>query len=101
MLIAISYSLGAKWRISKVVNTSDFLSEGRRSNLLFATIFIEDFPQRLWRGVRVILSDLSGVGSNPTVSTFIYAVYPNGEEAVLKIVALKGVAGSSPVYGAS
>lgn len=27
----------------------------------------EDFPQRLWRGVRAILSDLSGVGSNPTV----------------------------------
>lgn len=50
---------------------------------------------------KIVLSDLSGVGSNPTVSTFIYAVYPNGEEAVLKIVALKGVAGSSPVYGAS
>lgn len=30
-----------------------------------------DFPQRLWRGVRVILSDLSGVGSNPTVSNIL------------------------------
>ena len=29
---------------------------------------METFPQRLWRGVRVILSDLSGVGSNPAVS---------------------------------
>lgn len=28
-----------------------------------------NFSQRLWREVRVILSDLSGVGSNPTVST--------------------------------
>ena len=36
-----------------------------------------NFPQRLWRGVRVILSDLSGVGSNPTVSN-LYAVVVTG-----------------------
>lgn len=58
-------------------------------------------PKAVEGSKKIVLSDLSGVGSNPTVSTFIYAVYPNGEEAVLKIVALKGVAGSSPVYGAS
>ena len=59
-----------------------------------------DFPQRLWRGVRIVLSDLSGVGSNPTVSTFIYAVCPGGEGAALKAVGLKGLAGSNPVDGA-
>ena len=58
-----------------------------------------DFPQRLWRGVRVILSDLSGVGSNPTVSN-LYAVCPGGEGAALKAVGLKGLAGSNPVGGA-
>lgn len=30
----------------------------------------------------------------------MYAVCPGGEEAVLKIVGPKGLAGSNPVYGA-
>ena len=49
--------------------------------------------------MRVILFDLSGVGSNPTVSN-LYAVCPGGEEAALKAVGLKGLAGSNPVDGA-
>ena len=69
MLIAISYSLGAKWPVGQVAKSSPFHGGVASSILAQATIFIEDFPQRLWRGVRVILSDLSGVGSNPTVST--------------------------------
>ena len=39
------------------------------------------------------------LGSIPG-SAPIYAVYPNGEGAVLKIVGPKGLAGSNPVYGA-